>query len=450
MEARRSVSVTWDDMILFEIFRRDRFRRFAKVLREEGLRSALVRTWRYLALRLRGGGPTGQFHIAGSPEHTGAYLTPVWLDLAEGQAFHVTEAPAILTGRRQIAMIGDLNLPQCRKYRVEQPDELWRLAKADYIFSHYMDIPRATSILQDATHVMFYRLANMPVVSMLAYEARRLRLPVLYDIDDPLFSVSAYGTYQNMKGLPAWRRRHFVNEAPKYLDVMNGADVISVSTPGLADHARMYTSRPVHVRRNFADRVTLQAGTQARAQAVRDPNVFRVAFASGSRGHEIDFAEIEQDIATFLKRADNRRLVILGHFDMARLPASLRGRVEAHPFSSYEAYLRVLASADVAVMPLADDLFNRCKSGVRVIDAASVGVPALVGTVGDMASLIEDGRSGRVLAPGESWAEALEQIAAEGNATEMGRAARADLEARWSARLEQPVIDREILEWVRG
>ena len=36
---------------------------------------------------------------------------------------------------------------------------------------------------------------------MYLYEARRLRLPVLYDLDDPLFSISAYETYENMKGI---------------------------------------------------------------------------------------------------------------------------------------------------------------------------------------------------------------------------------------------------------
>ncbi len=437
-------------MILFEIFRRDKIQRFFLTLRQEGLKSALAKTRRYLGARLRGNGLTGLFHVRGAPRNSGAYMVPVWLELAEKNAFHVTQAPALVTRQRRIAMVGDLNLPQCRKYRVEQPDELWRQANVDYSHAHYEDIPRAVSILQDATHVMFYRLAGGPVASMLAYEARRLRLPILYDLDDPLFSVSAYGTYQNMKALPAWRQQHFISEAPKYLDAMNAADMVSVATPGMATHTRLFTPRPVHVRRNFADQSTLRAGALAMAGAARDPAAFRVAFASGSQGHEIDFAEIQQDIATFLDRAANRQLVILGHFDRNLLPASLRNRIEAHPFSSYDEYLRVLASVDVAVMPLADDLFNRCKSAVRVIDAASVAVPSVVGTVSDMAAMVEDGISGRVLAPGESWAQALEDIAGSGAAAAMGQAARANLEQHWSARLDQPVIDREIVDWVRG
>ena len=40
--------------------------------------------------------------------------------------------PRPLTKARRIAMIGDINLPQCRKYRVEQLAELWAGQGVDY------------------------------------------------------------------------------------------------------------------------------------------------------------------------------------------------------------------------------------------------------------------------------------------------------------------------------
>lgn len=438
-------------MILFEILRRDKFQRFALTLRQEGLRSALRKTARYLKAKVTGNGLTSLYRKGAKSSSTSNYLSGVWLELAEQGAFHVSSAPAVLRKRRKIAMIGDLNLPQCRKYRIEQIDEIWRQDGVEYSFSHYEDVPRSIDILQDATHVMLYRLASTPITSMLMYEARRLRLPILYDIDDPLFSVSAYGTYHNMKALPEWQQKHFINEAPRYLDVMNGAELISVSTPGLVEHARKYTERPVHLRRNFADRASLDAGRQAmNARSSGNRDQFRVCFASGSQGHEIDFAEIQADLISFLAGAPGRKLLILGHFNKSLLPGELKGRVEQRPFSTYDAYLRHLASADVAIMPLADDIFNRCKSGVRVIDAASVGVPSIVGQVSDMAAMVEDGRSGRIILPDTSWLNVLESMAADREATlEMGKNARQTLENNWSARLEHPVIDPELVKWVR-
>ncbi len=433
-------------MSVFSHFSRSNAIRFFGVIRQQGWRVAMAKTWSYLGragvLRpLRGGWNRHGPH---------AYLAAFWQDMARRGAFHVGQPPALATNARKIALIGDLNLPQCYKYRVQQLVEFWGELGVDCVYSHYEDVPRATAILQDASHCMFYRALNSPLNSMYLYEARRLRLPVLYDLDDPLFSVSAYETYENMKALPPRMKAHFVSEAPKYLDAMNLADIVTVSTPGMAEHTRLYTPRPVHFRRNFADRETLAAADAALAAGGRAADApFRVAFASGSMGHEIDFSLIAEDITGFLDAGADRQLVILGHFDKTLLPAALRDRVEPHKFSTYPDYLATLATVDCAVMPLTDDIFNRCKSAVRVIDAAAVAVPSLVGRVSDMAQMVRDGETGRVLASGDSWRDALEALAADRPACAgMGRAARADLQSNWTARPGLPIVEQPVLDWV--
>lgn len=429
-------------MAIFQVFTRDNFRRLTLVIRRDGWRAAMLKIWRFFAMRLR---PAQQ--------HDEAHLDPFWQNMAQLESFHVSQPPAYLTRTRRIAMIGDMNLPQCRKYRIEQPQELWAGMGVDYNFSYYGDVQRAVALLQNATHLMFYRTQNDPRMNMYLYEARRLRLPIAYDLDDPLFSVSAYETYENMKALPASMKAHFLSEAPKYLGAMNQADLLTVSTPGMAEHTRAFTQRPVYVRRNFADTQTLTAAKAALdgASGKRDQTQFRVAFASGSQGHEVDFALIGSDMIDFLAADANRHLVILGHFNKDLLPKELQDRVESHPFTTYELYLETLASVDCAVMPLCDDLFNRCKSAVRVIDAAAVGVPSLVGQISDMAVMVQDGKTGRVLGPDDTWRDALEELAANRAATaSMGQAARHALLKDWVATPGLPVIDPDLISWVKG
>ena len=345
-------------MSLLSLISRDKLIRLLATIRHEGWRTALHRTRSYFGHHMLGGGP------AGKPE---AYLDRFWQDIARRGAFHVRAAPAALRRTRRIAMIGDLFLPQCRKYRVEQAGELWAAAGADYVFSDWRDVQRSVAAMQDATHLMFYRTLNDPVMAMYLYEARRLRLPVAYDLDDPLFSVSAYETYGNMTALPADLKAHFLSEAPRYLGAMNQADLITVSTPGMAEHTRAYTARPVLFRRNFADRETLAAAEAALAGGgCRAEAPFRVGFASGSQGHEIDFGLISDDISGFLDADAGRQLVILGHFDKTLLPEGLRGRIESHPFTDYGQYLEALSTVDCAVMPLTDDVFNRLAIGEKM------------------------------------------------------------------------------------
>jgi len=438
---------------LLKLFRLHRIRRFAEVCRTEGACAAFRAARRHLAMARHG-------HVesvvaaapapAGAPAPETCALTQIWTELARKDAFHVTTAPAVLRRRRRVAMIGDLNLPQCRKYRVEQLDEIWGAADVGYGFAHYEDIPRCLDLLQGATHLMIYRLGQSRLAEMYLYEARRLRLPVIYDIDDPLFSFAAYETYGNGAAMPDDLRRHLVGQSPAYLAVMSQADMLCLSTPGLAETAAVHSPRPVFLRRNFADRATLEMGRRAAGGKKR--NGFTIAFASGSMGHEIDFLTIRSELGEFFAGAEDRRLLVLGQFDLDRLPPALAERADVVPFRDYPGYLAALARADCAILPLADDAFNRCKSAVRVIDAAAVGVPRVVGPVGDGQAVVRDRVTGLFAAPGSGgWRAALERLAEDPlGAARMGRAARADLEARWSASVEMPVVSPGLVAEITG
>ena len=435
-------------MTVYSLLRRDNISRFRTAVQQDGWRVAARKAGHHLKRIARGHGQSAVPDTT-APRTSASHLSPLWRDIAANDAFHISQAPAILTKARRIVMIGDMNLPQCRKYRVEQLRDLWTQKDIDYQYAHYQDVPRACRLMQDATHVMLYRMQSDPLLTMYLYEARRLRLPILYDIDDPLFSISAYETYENMKALPDAMKTHFVNEAPRYLDALNSADIVTVSTPGLRDHARLYSTRPIYTRRNFADQETLAAAESALSAIDHQNAAFRVAFASGSRGHEVDFALVQKDVARFLSDDPTRRLMILGHFDDSLLPEGLKPQIERHDFTTYGDYLAALARADCAIMPLTDDTFNRCKSAVRVLDASSVAVPSIVASVGDMANVVRDGDTGTVLEADQGWYDALNTLANDRATTSaMGASARADLIENWSAAPTSQIIEPEIIRWV--
>ncbi|MEL7105795.1 MAG: hypothetical protein AAGM21_07735 [Pseudomonadota bacterium] len=427
---------------LRNLLRKDRILRFFEVWRTEGRKAAIKAATRHSRMLLVGQTPSVVAHNrpSDSPHDRSCALTDVWTELAQKNAFHVTTAPAVLRRRRSVAMIGDLNLPQCRKYRVEQLDEIWAAAGVDYAYAHYEDVPRCLDILQSATHLMLYRLGTSPVVEMYLYEARRLRLPVIYDIDDPLFSFSAYETYSNGAAIPPALRRSLIDQAPAYFAVMQQADALTLSTPGMVDAAGQMSSRPAYLRRNFADRTTLDAGLRYGCKRTADDG-FTAVFASGSSGHEVDLLSIADPLEMFLRRSDIRRLKILGRFELDRLPDGLRSRAILEPFKDYPAYLASLARADCAILPLVDDAFNRCKSAVRVIDAASVGLPSVVGSTGDGTAMVRHGETG-MIAAADGWYDALERLARNPDRTSgMGMTARRDLETRWSAHTAMPILE---------
>jgi glycosyltransferase involved in cell wall biosynthesis len=424
-------------------------RRFMRSWQIEGPAAAFRQTAVFFRRRVL---PAGQFAPAGpAPAAPSDALMPAWRALARSDAHHLSQPPAVLRKRRQIALIGDLNLPQCRKYRVEQLQAFWAARDVALEYAHFEDVPRATRLLQLATHVIEYRLPATPLTEMLHYEARRLRLPVLYDIDDPLFSVSAYETYSNMAAWDEMRRRDFLRSAPGYLSRMNAADAISVSTPGLASLAAKLSNRPVFLRRNFADAETLARGRDLLMKPRGPDDCFRLSFPSGSLGRSADFSVIRDVIVSFCREHTDCRLEILGHFDLATLPPDLATQTEHIPFAPYDNFLAHLSRADLVLVPLTDDAFNACKSAVRVLDAAAVGVPVMASDVGDLPNVIEDGRTGWLCRAPEDWLARLEECYRNrASLKKMGKAAREDVETRWALSDEARIVSPELLDWVEA
>jgi glycosyltransferase involved in cell wall biosynthesis len=94
------------------------------------------------------------------------------------------------------------------------------------------------------------------------------------------------------------------------------------------------------------------------------------------------------------------------------------------PICDYETYLRLLGSSEICFMPLSDTPFNRAKSDLKFIEAASCRVAPLASTVvyGDS---IEDGRTGLLFRdPVEFHTRLLRLLAMPDLARDLGDAGR--------------------------
>jgi glycosyltransferase involved in cell wall biosynthesis len=90
----------------------------------------------------------------------------------------------------------------------------------------------------------------------------------------------------------------------------------------------------------------------------------------------------------------------------------------------------LLAAADVFVLPSRSEAFPN-----GVLEAMAAGLPVVASAVGGLLDLIQDGRTGLLVAPGdpEALAAALRSlIDAPERAAAIGRAARADVQQRYS------------------
>lgn len=363
--------------------------------------------------------------------------------LAESGVFF-GRAPDEVGLTRRFVTIGNLNLPQCFRYRVQGLNEVFGPSRHDY--AYFQDIPRATRLMQTASDVIFYRIPLGPEMIETLYEARRLGLRVWYDIDDPLFSIPAYTEYSNLPRLSDWEAQHFLDEAPGYLAAISACDAVTVSTEGLADALRRMTPRPVHVRPNVLDGETLRLAEvyrKAKATATRGEGLV-VSLSSASRGRIGDLDTFLPALASVLERSETIEILFLGEFEEEIAARLDDPRVKFRKVGDFERYLSALSATDLHLVLLSDDPFNRCKSAIRYLEAGAVGVPVIATPVGDLATVPAPGAVVFARDAAELEAEILRLDRDRAALAEIGDKATRHVLEGWSAVNAARVSDPEL------
>lgn len=121
------------------------------------------------------------------------------------------------------------------------------------------------------------------------------------------------------------------------------------------------------------------------------------------------------------------------------LPGSPDPFMELRPWSE-RAESAEVARLAVGVAPLPDDPWARGKSGLKLLQYAAAGVPAVASDVGVQGEIVRDGVTGFLARTAEEWADRLLRLLrSPGLRGEMGRAARARVVERYSV---AAVVDR--------
>ncbi len=87
-------------------------------------------------------------------------------------------------------------------------------------------------------------------------------------------------------------------------------------------------------------------------------------------------------------------------------------RVEFHKWVSHELFFMKYGtlSFDINIAPLADNDFNRCKSGIKWYEAAALKIPTLAQSSGPYKEEISDGENGLLFSTPQEFVEKLEHL----------------------------------------
>lgn len=321
--------------------------------------------------------------------------------------------PQHVFAANNVLIVGSLDLPQCKKYRVVQKVEQFNRLGFKCEISHYRDIPRVFDKMQLATLVVFYRVPDDQVFQSYLQEAQRLGLKVGYDIDDPIFDSEIYEENQNLAFLSPEEKNGLLRSTSQFKAAVEACEFVLVSTPEMKHLVESFYKRKVYIWRNVLDSETLSIVSQidrvALSQAKPNDKVV-LSYMSGSRAHDADFETIESALTQILRRFPHVALMIGGYTSLSDRFDGFEDRIERLPFGGYQAYFSALARADINLVPLLQDRFNECKSAIRFLEASVLGIPTVASKIGDFVNLIDHGSNGFLVGSVTEWVETLDAL----------------------------------------
>ena len=311
----------------------------------------------------------------------------------------------------KVAIIAELSIPQCKKYRVIQKQEMLEELGIPCSVTSWTDSNEAKKQISLASLVIFYRVPGFDSVMDLIAECRRLNIKTLWDVDDLIFDEEVLKTSSTINSLEPAKREGVINGAKLYRQTMLACDEGIASTSGLAKAMQESGLETVYVVENALDDETLAAvhSIEGRLKKQED-GLIRIIYGSGTKTHNIDFLEAAPALANILKENPNVRFRIIGYLELPEYFDEVQSQIERIPFCNYTEYLTYLSECDISIAPLENFVFNDAKSNIKYLEASITKVASVCSPRAAFADVIVNGENGFLADSEQQWHEAFDTL----------------------------------------
>ena len=329
---------------------------------------------------------------------------------------------------RALWVVNDSDL-QTQKYRVFTYAEELARHNVESVVVREVELHDIDAMSFDI--VIFNRVAANDQALALAARCREAGIPTRYDIDDLVFDVDRMPLLRVTATLVPDAYTLFRNGVAARRKMMLACDVVTTSTAPLAREVRKL-GRPAYVVPNTISRADMTEFGGERPPRTGDK--VRIAYLSGTKTHEEDFAECAEALADILRERPNAELMIVGELDLPASFDAFGDRIVRRPLMPHRDMLRELQTVDINLAPLElGNAFTACKSELKIFEAALLGVPTIASPTPTFAAVIEHDKTGMLAATRAEWRAAIDTLLGDHKLRQaMGRAAKQQIAPRFS------------------
>lgn len=296
-------------------------------------------------------------------------------------------------------------VPHPARYRVTHQREQLEANNVSTDEVYYMELQMEQ--IKYANMFIFFRCPCTDTVEEFIKLAKELNKTVLFDIDDLVIDTKYTDLIKYVWTMPKSDKAQYDADVKRMGHTLSMCEEAVTTTERLAVELKKYVSE-VYINRNTASECMYMLSEKADKSKI-DKEI-RIGYFSGSITHNDDFELVSPVICRLLKKYENLKLYIVGELDLPEELMPFEKQIVCSPFLDWQELPQLIATVDINIAPLEQNVFNEAKSENKWIEAALVKVPTVASNIGAFAKMIENGKTGFLCDTEEEWERRLEQL----------------------------------------
>lgn len=342
--------------------------------------------------------------------------------------------PAEITGQvyMDVLFINGCYLPHPSRYRVTHQRE--QLLAFNITSNEVIYEKLTLNLVKQYRLFIFYRCPYTETIGEFIRIAKAHNKTVLYDIDDLVIDEKYTSLNKYVQQMSPEDRRLYDDGVNRMRQTLLLCDGAITTTERLAQELMNYVPK-VFINRNVASDRMLQLSMfatynrdvlpyfppdkklsreQRRALAEEKQRIesgkIRIGYFSGSITHNADIEMIMPVLHNIMEKHENVELHFVGEMVVPDELKQFESRIVAKKFVPWQKLPGLIASVDINIAPLEDNIFNEAKSENKWVEAALVKVPTVASRFGAFERMIEDGKTGLLCDSMEEWERNIEKL----------------------------------------
>lgn len=261
--------------------------------------------------------------------------------------------------------------------------------------------------------VVFFRAPLDHTYETLVERFRKKGTRIVFDMDDLIIDETIISDVDGVRYLSNEEMENYIAGVKSYKRFALAADMVTTSTPYLAQYVARVLGCQTAVVRNTIGKSYIQSYPDDRVAYHRPGKQFVIGYYSGSKTHQVDFMQAYGAIVQFLRTYPDTILRVVGMLDLNEFPdlVPVQDRIVTVGMLSYYEMIEDLGNCDVILAPLVPgDPFCEAKSELKFFEAALRGRPCIASSTSTYADAMGHGKYGKVATTPDDWFKALTEI----------------------------------------